>query len=483
MPFVADSQTPGKFVPDSESGVTPAAPSGEDSQASQWGKAAIRAGVDIAKAPAALADLITAGPRLDERLHRSLFGEPQKPQQTAVGELTKVEDQYAPLPPDASPTGNELLQLLASVPTGMMGGIGGEGAESASAAPELRGAARALKGGQSIGMRTTPGERLDSGPLRQLEARLASHPATSGPFFRMAEKNQGILNRTAAGEIGEKEPVLDEVTLGRASDRLSQVFENARTSEAQIPVTPGETDSFLKDLDGKYEGLLTGDKSLNDNPLVKKLKDLTSREGVSDSKELARPGEVRVGPGPSGKVTAKELGSLSSKLGKRAFKEMSGSGGDRDLGEALYEVKNHVDDLLERNMTPEGKAQYSSARKQYRRLMQFLKRGVTNPSTGNVSGKNLASELGRSDRSGFTFGKNDSDLYKAARFSQATKPIGDSGTATRASDLKELLLSLPGSAASSLYLNAPRVLGNPFVQSLGLQGYAGLEPYLQDQEQ
>ena len=499
MPFVADNPA-GRFVPDTAAVTPDSSTSPADSQLSQWGKAAIRAGADIAKAPAALADMFSAGPRLDERLHRSLFGEPQQPQQTNVGAINSIEDKYAPLPPGSSQTGNELLQLLASIPTAMMGGVAGEGGEAElspaeramadeaaarvpAKAPELRGKARAIKGGESIGMRTTPGEKLDSGPLRQFEARLASHPATSGPFFRLNERNQGVLNRAASGEIGENEPVLDEVTLGRASDRLSQVFENARTSEAELPVDKAETENFLNDLEGKYEGLLTGDKSLNDNPLVKKLKELTSRQGLSDSKEIARPGEIKIGPGPAGKATAKELGQLSSKLGKRAFKEMSAAGGDRDLGQALYEVKDHVDDLLERNMTPEGKAQYSSARKQYRRLMQFLKRGVTNTSTGDVSGRTLANELARSDRPGFSFGKNDSDLYKAARFSQATKPIGDSGTATRSADLKETLMSLPGGIASSAYLNAPRVLGNPLLRALGLQGYANLEPYLQDQGQ
>jgi hypothetical protein len=478
VPFVADKPSAGKFVPDSAAsgGATP-----DDS--SSWGKAAIRAGADIAKAPAALVDLIGNGPALDERLHRSLFGEPQKPRETLVGDINSAENKYAPLPPGSSPTGEKLLELLASVPTAMLGGEIGEGGEEselsqverAAKQPELRGRKRAIKGGESIGMRATPGEKLDSGPLRQFEARLASHPATSGPFFRLNERNQGVLNRASARELGEQEPVLDEVTLGRAADRLSNVFEQAHDPNAHLPVDPKETNQFLDDLDEKYGGLLSNDKKVSDNELVKRLR---TEIAPSEGKDLVPAG----GPKAEYKVSAQKLGRLSSKLGKRAFKEMSTSGGDRDLGQALYDVKEHVDNLLERNMTPEGKQAFSTGRAQYRRLMQFLKRGVVNPSTGDVSGRSLANELSRSDRSGFTFGKNDSDLYKAARFSQATKPIGDSGTATRSADLKEMLMSLPGGMASSAYLNAPRVLGNRYVQALGLQGFAGLEPYLSEDQ-
>lgn len=134
----------------------------------------------------------------------------------------------------------------------------------------------------------------------------------------------------------------------------------------------------------------------------------------------------------TGNVTAKQLGQLSSKLGKAAYKTMTSDGGDRDLGQALYAVKDHVDDLLEGSLTGKELEEYTTARGQYRNLMTLARRGVVNPSTGHVSGAALANRLAAVDRQGFTFGKNTSPLYSGARFVQAFKPIvGDSGTATR----------------------------------------------------
>ncbi len=87
--------------------------------------------------------------------------------------------------------------------------------------------------------------------------------------------------------------------------------------------------------------------------------------------------------------------------------------------------------------------------------MQLTSRaGIVNPATGNVSGASLANKLQQSDRSGYLFGGNQSDLYNAARFASAFKPIvGDSGTATRSMNLKDMALAIPGNISSWAYLH------------------------------
>lgn len=163
-----------------------------------------------------------------------------------------------------------------------------------------------------------------------------------------------------------------------------------------------------------------------------KLVALYEQHGFHAVPDEWRPNLMERKPQTQG-VTAKQLGQLSSKLGKAAYKQMVGPAGDRDLGKALYAVKDHVDDLLENGLSPEERAEYQAARQQYRNLMTLTSRGsIVNPNTGHVSGGALASKLQQADRPGFLFGKNQTPLYRAARFAQAFKPIvGDSGTATR----------------------------------------------------
>lgn len=269
----------------------------------------------------------------------------------------------------------------------------------------------AATGGRALGMKLTPGQASGSKALQQLEARLESSPWTSGPFNAIKSGNQGALNRAAAQSIGEDTNTVDSTVLARANERLGETFENVRSPNHTIMFDPAGTKATLDSIDQEFEGLLPGDMSIRANKLVGQLNGLAS----------------------NGHTTAQQLGQLSSKLGKAAFKQMSGPTGDRDLGQALYRVKDHVDDMLESSLTGQERAEYAAARGQYRNLMTLTSRGsIVNPSTGNVSGTALASKLQQADKPGFLYGRNQSPMYQAARFAQAFKPlVGDSGTATR----------------------------------------------------
>jgi hypothetical protein len=84
------------------------------------------------------------------------------------------------------------------------------------------------------------------------------------------------------------------------------------------------------------------------------------------------------------------------------------------------------------------------------------KTNVVNPSSGNVSGRGLANTLMQKDRGGFTMGRNDTDLYNAARFVQAFPDIvGNSGTATRSMGAADYITGLPGNMLTRLYLSRP----------------------------
>jgi hypothetical protein len=288
-----------------------------------------------------------------------------------------------------------------------------------AAAPEAVGAPSALTdaqqaaaaGGRAIGMKLTPGQASGSKALQQLEARMESSPWTSTPFNALKSGNQGALNRAAAQSIGEDGSTVDSTVLARANDRLGNTFESVRSPNHTIMFDPAGTQTALDGIDQEFSGLLPGDMPIRSNALVGQLDRLAAQ----------------------GHTTAQQLGQLSSKLGKAAFKQMTSPAGDRDLGQALYRVKDHADDMLESSLTGDERAEYAAARGQYRNLMTLTSRSsILNPSTGNVSGAALASKLQQADKSGFLFGGNQSPLYQGARFAQAFRPIvGDSGTATR----------------------------------------------------
>jgi translation initiation factor 6 (eIF-6) len=307
------------------------------------------------------------------------------------------------------------------------------------AASALTGAQQqAMQQGADLGMQVTPGQQMGSRALQQVEAKLESQPWTSGPFNALKTGNQSVLDRTAAQAIGETAPTVDASVLGRANERLGAVFESVRTPTKQLLVDPKTTENALKQIDSTFEGLLPNEGSIVDNKLVARLAQLTSE----------------------GKVNGEQLGSLSSKLGKVAYKQMTGAAGDRDLGQALYAVKDHVDDLVQQTLSGDELAAYTAARSQYRALMQLTSRvGTVNPSTGHVGAGALANYLQQTDRQGFLYGKNQTPLYNAARFAQAFKPVvGDSGTATRLPNLfnpLELATGIPANLLSRLYLSGP----------------------------
>lgn len=292
--------------------------------------------------------------------------------------------------------------------------------------------------GRELGMRMTPGQITGSKALQQLEAKLESQPMTSGPFNAIKANNADVLNRQAAAAIGEnlsRGESLSADVLNRAVRRIGTVFDEAG-DDATRQINPQQFLERYTQVQDEARGLFTG---FEQHPLVE---DLT---------KLANAGEA----------TGKQLQSLTSKLSKAAYKQMTTQSGDRDMGQALYQLKDYVDDLLQQGMGDAQVATFQAARQQYRNLMMLTSRvGVVNPSTGNVSGRTLANVLQQKDKAGFLFGRNESGMYDAARFSQAFAPIvGDSGTATRSAlpSPTDFVLSLPFNLATRAYTSSPAV--------------------------
>jgi hypothetical protein len=258
---------------------------------------------------------------------------------------------------------------------------------------------------------------------------------TAGPFDKIKDANAREINKAAARAIGETADNLSSEVLDNAVTRMGRVFEDVRDANLR-KIDPAEYVSRLGAIQDEFEAI--GPQLMN-HPLMMRL----------------------VKHAQKGEATGKELGSLTSKLTREVNRQMTSPQGDRDLGIALSQVKEFVDDLVAQGLSGDKLKLYDATRGQYRNLMLLTSRvGTINPSTGNVNGAALANLLQQKDRTGFLFGRNQSDMYSAARFAQAYKPIvGDSGTATRMPlpSPTDFVLSLPFNIATRAYASSPSV--------------------------
>ena len=342
-------------------------------------------------------------------------------------------------PAPATPAGQMVAGADATVSGAPTATVTGGGSTFGQVGPDpsagLTAAQRAiLERGKALGFRTTPGQQTGSRSLQQMEARMESSPFASGPFNTLKDQNQRVLNRATAEAIGVNADELSNPILARAQRNISGVYDRVSSPE----VRPVNRDTLLNGIDlidNAFEGLTT--QPLKNNIFVKQLQEFAIK----------------------GEASGNQLSTLSSKLGKRAKNEMTTAMGDRELGSALFQVKEMVDDALAQTLSQADRAAFQAARNNYRNLMTIrTTQGTINPSSGNVSGLNLASALTRKDPQGFVFGQNQTPMYEAARFAQAFRPlVGDSGTATRMMEMTPMnaLLAAPFNLAARAYTSQP----------------------------
>lgn len=228
---------------------------------------------------------------------------------------------------------------------------------------------------------------------------MESSPFTSGPFNTIKTENQKILNRATAQAIGVDSAELSNPVLAQAQRQISNVYQ--QVASPQVKKIDGNTiQTGIEIVDKAFEGLTT--QPFKNNIFVQQVQNIAAK----------------------GEASGNELQALSSKIGKRAKNEMTTAMGDRELGSALFQLKEMVDDALAQGLSKEQQAAFQQARANYRNLMTIRSnQGVVNPSTGNVSGLNLASALTRKDPQGFVFGSNQSPMYEAARFAKHSSQL------------------------------------------------------------
>jgi hypothetical protein len=209
-------------------------------------------------------------------------------------------------------------------------------------------------------------------------------------------------NKAAAEYVGSEADALKQPAIAQRSKEFGQIFGQARSPDVTVPIPP-QTSQIMSDAEAGIPG--EAKQKFWGNPQINDL--MTHLQ--------------------SGDATAQELGTISSRLNTASSGELSSRNGNRELGLALKDVQEHVDDLVGNSITdPVLKAAYDTARPEYRMFMTMIKRPtILNSSTGDVNLRNLGNYLQRYDSGGFmgvgrNASLNTSDLYNAARSGQTT---------------------------------------------------------------
>lgn len=294
--------------------------------------------------------------------------------------------------PVSSTWGGRVGEIAGALPLGYLapsvGGAALLGAGTGAVQPTVGNESRLLNTGVGAGVGAA-GQAVGNSVTGWLTSRAAQ------PFMGWSPT---LANRVAARAVGSDAKVLDQKAIGDATDRIGAVFDQARSPNVSTQLG----NQTVSQIDTAGQGLNRSTRTAFEN-----------NDNVADLLDLAANNKP---------ATAQQLGQLSSKLGADARAQMTSKDGDRALGQALFSMKDHVDDLVGSTITdPALATAYGTARTQYRALSQLTTNPtILNSATGEVNMTALGKMLQRTDKPGYLRGGNQSDLYNAARWGQAT---------------------------------------------------------------
>jgi hypothetical protein len=347
-----------------------------------------------------------------------------------------------------------LAPVLAVPGVNSYGGAAALGAATGALQPTAAGESRLLNTGIGTGTNLL-GQAGGNLLGNWLKARAAA------PFMGWSQKTG---NKIAAQAVGSDAARLDQPALADVSTRFKGIFDEARSPDAFTSLgqkTTQAVDKAASDLNASSAQAFGAN---------------------SDVTDLLAHTE-------NGMANGQQLGTIASNLGREASAQMTSKMGDRQLGLALFKLKDHVDNLVGSTIADPGlSTRYASALPQYRVFSQLTSRpSLLNSATGDVNFSNYGKFLQRADRQGYTFGGNQSPLYNAARAGQATglgkgaPPLnlaGDLGLnwlAYRA--LNNPVSSAVGGVASRTLAPVQPFI-SPGLQGLGIASTQTLVPYL-----
>lgn len=209
--------------------------------------------------------------------------------------------------------------------------------------------------------------------------------------------SRDTANQATAAAVGSAAPKLDQPAINAASNRFTQIFGAARNPAVTVPLGA---------------------------PTASEIGRVAASAGNSSTRQAFQASDAvqdLMANLRSGSANAQQLGKISSDLGREAAAQMSTKTGDRALGRALFDLQDHVDQLVGNSITdPALKQSYAAAVPQYRNFLTLTRRpGLLNSATGDVNPPAVGKFLQRTD-AGYRNGTNQSTFYNMARWGQAT---------------------------------------------------------------
>lgn len=264
--------------------------------------------------------------------------------------------------------------------------------------------ARLIKVADDEGIEITPAQRTREKRRMQDEARMASQPSGQ-PLNDIREAQIEDINKMVLDRFGVENAVSWSPAVRRQIDnKIGKAFDDV---EKGIPNTAAD------------------DEFLGEAAEIAVLNNLT-KEQATQMDDIA----LEVASGMSGK----SLMDLRKRLQKSIQNNLRGGNGD--YADALHDMVNAVDNLIERSAPTDIAMRYADVR-DMSRMRMALERGSSISPDGDINAASFSKGLERIYRKEFGRGAghwNDSTnrVFDAARLgSMLNDKIGNSGTATR----------------------------------------------------
>lgn len=290
---------------------------------------------------------------------------------------------------------------------GMLGKVAGAAPGAVLAGPSIAGAALygGAVGAMQPSMSTDTGGNLGSTAINTgigagssaLAAGLgkgiaswATQRAAQPLLGYTPESTDAILARTLGAEN------LTGPSLGARAAELGATYQAGRNAATSVDLssTPQALDQILSDLNPSARALVES------NPNVA---DLTAHAtGVGSS-------------------NGQSLGRISTGLRQDASTALNSEGGNREVGLALQQVRNHVEGLIQSSIPdPTLATAYASAGPQYGLLQDVrYNPSLVNAATGRANMEALGKYLQRNNPAYTSAAAGDNDLFRAAAWGQA----------------------------------------------------------------
>lgn len=292
---------------------------------------------------------------------------------------------------------------------GLVGGAGAQRVATPFPVNAERARQVAVLDAEGIGGNLTAGQRTGSEALRYLESAASTVPGGGGRAVRMQQAAGEDFTRAALRRVGENAPRATDEVIDRAFTRIGGEFDRLAANNTLVPDQRMVHD--LRAAVADYHNLVQPNARA---PIVENTINDIAQGLQANGGQL--PGEV--------------YQALRSRLDRAARQSRT----DPQLQDALFNLRNTIDDAMARGMSQADQASWREARTQYRNMMVIEKaanRAGEASAEGIITPAALASATKQQNFRDYARGRGDyGELARAG--AAVMQPLPNSGTAQRA---------------------------------------------------